>query len=190
MSKELAREKGIEGYIKKKYPDVYQLLKQESEKSGKPIIELLTEFANYGLSVKRYAGVLTEKDLENLDPKSLYVAIKLLNWASQQYFTTLAYSNIASIQTMHQLLMQMMSYYQGLYSEGEGEKMATPPLMLPPARADRISKLVDLVTEGIRAFNAMMYNQVTNQTPQPIQQPIPSSVAKKLVETAKKASEE
>ena len=190
MSKELAREKGIEGYIKKKYPQVYEFLRAEADKKGKTVTELLVEYANYGASIKKWGSMVTLEDLKDVDPKALYVAIKLLNWASQQYFTTLAYANVSAIQAMHQLMMQQMTWWQSMYAteeSGEG-KIVTPPMpSLPPQRASKLDKLVELIIEGIRAFNTTMQQGVQQNMAKKVGGTVESKakeIAKKVVSKA------
>jgi len=182
--KELARVKGIEGYIKKKYPNLYEFFKKESEKKGKPVIELIMEYANFGASVKQWGATITPEELEGLDPKSLYIALKLMEWISQKFFTVLAYANVSTVQAMHQMVMQQMALMQGMGEESGGG--GAPVIMPAPARAHRLDKLVDLVREGIRAFNIMMQQQVSQQSSS---QSTTSSIARRIAERLKASSE-
>ncbi|MCD6418482.1 hypothetical protein J7M00_06850 [bacterium] len=191
MSKELAQVKGIEGYIKKKMPDIYEELKAVADKQGEPLINILVKYAQYGLGVQKYQKVITPDDLEGVDPKAIYIAIKLLNWASQQYFTTLAYANVSSLQALHQMLMNMMNWYAMMAQPSEGEEgkavtMPMVPMPMAPKQTDKFEKFMEMVTEGIRAFNTMMQGQVAGQVnPQPQQQTIPVEMAKRIAKEGK-----
>jgi len=178
----IAQEKGVEGWIKKAYPELYEVFKREAEASGRKIIDVIMEHANYGLSVKRYQGLISEEDLKDITPKSLYASIKLLNWASQQYFTTLAYANVSVVEALQQLVFNVMMRIQSMYyggGGGEGGKGggAVPPPIPPMYRKTIADKIVDLVIEGLRTGRAMIESSTAP----------PQSVSKRAVEKSVKA---
>jgi hypothetical protein len=147
--RERSQKTGVEGVIARKYPELYQKLKDISQKTGQSVLDLLVAYTNWALELREYSTVVTEEDLKNIDAKSLYSALKMLLFFEERYIRLASYMNIATA-------MQVLDYLRTLYYPQPSTTTTSTPAIIPPPpqpQPDRVSQILNAVLRAIEMFS-------------------------------------
>lgn len=160
------QEKGVEGVIRRKAPELYEYLKTVSSQTGESIIDLLINYTNALLQAQRYSSIITEADLKKVTPESLYSSIKLVMWLDEMYSRRRLTDHLGQLlQTLETMIrIQQMIYYPQSSSQTSQAPLPPPP---PINWQQKLSQLVEAITEGIRLFTRL--SQSSPQTLPPSQ---------------------
>lgn len=139
-----AQEKGIEGFLKRYNPVLYEKLKALSEQTGSSIPELLSNYTEWALEIREYSTLITKEDLKNITPEALYSALKFILFFEERYIRTMSYISISNALAILDVINRLAQQQQ------VPPVIPTPPQ--PQPQPDRFSKLVDAVIRGIEAF--------------------------------------
>jgi len=148
--KETARRLGVEGVLARKYPELYQKLKELSAKTGQSVLDLLASYTNWALELREYSTYVTDEDLKNVTPESLYSALKLLLFFEERYIRLASYVNIS---TATAILDYVKSLYYPIQTQTSPSQPPPPIPMIPPSQPDRFTKLMDAILRAIEIFS-------------------------------------
>jgi hypothetical protein len=151
VKKEIAREKGIEGVFAKRYPELYERLKQIAEQTNQSVIDLIASYTNWALELREFSGVLTKEDLKNITADSLYSAMKLLLFLEERYLRIAGYISWNN-------LIALLDVFNRMYMAYSGSQSQTPPapilpLPSPQQEADKTGKLFDVILKTLEYFS-------------------------------------
>jgi len=146
--KELAREKGVEGVIAKKYPQLYERLKTLSEQTGQSIIDLLASYTNWALEIREFSTLVTPEDLMKITPEALYSALKLLLFFEERYIRLASYVNVSQGLAVFDALRQLLLSTQ--VTQQQSAQQPLLPLVPQPSTVDR---LVSAIVRAIEMFS-------------------------------------
>ncbi len=144
-----SQKSGVEGVIARKYPELYQKLKELSTRTGQSVLDLLVAYTNWALELREYSTIITEEDLKNIDAKSLYSALKMILFFEERYIRLASYMNIATA-------MQVLEYLRTLYYPQQSTTTAQTPVIIPPSapqQPDRVSQILNAVLRAIEMFS-------------------------------------
>jgi hypothetical protein len=150
QEKETARRLGVEGVLARKYPELYQKLKDLSVKTGQSVLDLLASYTNWALELREYSTYVTDEDLKNVTPESLYSALKLLLFFEERYIRLASYVNIS---TATAILDYVKSLYYPISTQSSPSQPPPPLPPIPPSQPDRFTKLMDAVLRAIEMFS-------------------------------------
>jgi len=148
--KETARRLGVEGVLARKYPELYQKLKDLSVKTGQSVLDLLASYTNWALELREYSTYVTDEDLKNVTPESLYSALKLLLFFEERYIRLASYVNIS---TATALLDYIKSLYYPIPQQASPSQPPPPLPPIPPSQPDRFTRLMDAILRAIEMFS-------------------------------------
>jgi len=148
--RETARRLGVEGVLARKYPELYQRLKDLSVKTGQSVLDLLASYTNWALELREYSTYVTEEDLKNITPQSLYAALKLLLFFEERYIRLASYVNIS---TATAILDYVKSLYYPIQVQSSPSQPPPPIPIIPPSQPDRFTKLMDAIVRAIEMFS-------------------------------------
>lgn len=153
------QEKGVEGVIRRKYPEFYEYLRSIASESGQNILDLIVSYAYKFLEAQRFSTIITEADLQKITPQSLYASIKLVMWLDEMYskrrLTEALGQLLQTLETMIRI-QQMIYYPQSSSSQGTQVAPVPPP---PINWQQKVSQLLDAIVEGIRLFSRISSSQ-------------------------------
>jgi hypothetical protein len=150
QEKETARRLGVEGVLARKYPELYQKLKDLSVKTGQSVLDLLASYTNWALELREYSTYVTDEDLKNVTPESLYSALKLLLFFEERYIRLASYVNIS---TATAILDYVKSLYYPVSTQSSPSQPPPPLPPIPPSQPDRFTKLMDAILRAIEMFS-------------------------------------
>ena len=148
-ARERSQKTGVEGVIARKYPELYQKLKELASKTGQSVLDLLVAYTNWALELREYSTIVTEEDLKNVDAKSLYSALKMILFFEERYIRLASYMNIATA-------MQVLDYLRTLYYPQPSTTPTQTPTIIPPPpqpQPDRVSQVLNAVLRAIEMFS-------------------------------------
>lgn len=158
--RERAQEKGVEGVIARKYPDLYERVKEVAEVTGESVLDIIYKYAKWALEVQKFSSVLTMEDLKNVSPEALLAAMKMLLFFEQQYFKAIAYANLAQAVQLVQTWQQLFTPY----TTGGKEVIPQPP---PPSTVERwvnaILRAIELFTMGREEVRRSLAKEVATE---------------------------
>jgi len=148
--RETARRLGVEGVFARKYPELYRRLKDLAEKTGQSFIDLLASYTNWALELREYSTYITEEDLKNVTPQSLYAALKMLLFFEERYIRLASYVNIS---TATAILDYVKSLYYQFPTQTSPSQPPPPIPIIPPSQPDRFTRLMDAILRAIEMFS-------------------------------------
>jgi hypothetical protein len=151
VKKELAREKGIEGVFAKRYPELYERLKQIAEQTNQSIVDLIASYTNWALELREFSSVLTKEDLRNITPDSLYSAMKLLLFLEERYLRIAGYINWNSLIALIDVFNRMALAYQTSSSQSSPSPII--PFIPSQPEPDRSNRLLEMVLKTLEYFS-------------------------------------
>jgi hypothetical protein len=147
--KELAREKGVEGVIAKKYPQLYERLRTLSEQTGQSVIDLLASYTNWALEIREFSTLVTPEDLHEITPKALYSALKLLLFFEERYIRLASYVNVSQGLAVFDALRQLLLSTQ----VAQQQSTQQPLLPLVPPQPSTVDRLINSIVKAIEMFS-------------------------------------
>ena len=140
------RERGAEGVIARKYPQLYEKLKEISERTGQSILDLLASYTNWALEIREFSSMVTQEDLANITPESLYASLKLLMFFEERYIRLISYMNVANALAIFNALRELLTYST---TAATAQQTTAPLLPLVPPQPSRVERLIDAILRGI-----------------------------------------
>jgi hypothetical protein len=150
QEKETARRLGVEGVLARKYPELYQKLKDLSVKTGQSVLDLLASYTNWALELREYSTYVTDEDLKNVTPQSLYSALKLLLFFEERYIRLASYVNIS---TATAILDYVKSLYYPVQVQSSPSQPPPPLPLIPQQQSDRFTRLMDAILRAIEMLS-------------------------------------
>jgi hypothetical protein len=147
--KELAREKGVEGVIAKKYPQLYERLKTLSEQTGQSVIDLMASYTNWALEIREFSTLVTPEDLTKITPEALYSALKLLLFFEERYIRLASYVNVSQGLAVFDALRQLLLSTQVAQQQSQ---QPLPSLLIPP-QPSTVDRLINSIVRAIEMFS-------------------------------------
>ena len=145
--KELAQMKGIEGWFKRNYPELYAELKAEAEESGIPLTELIVRYVYWYREIKKGETFITKDDLKNVTPDSLLAAVKFFNYTLSQYIKIISYVNISQALTLLNYMLQLRGYPTTEVKTGG----LLPTITLPEEKS-KLDRVITSIIKGLETF--------------------------------------
>lgn len=146
--REKARETGIEGYIARKDPELYEFLKTEAKASGLAFTEYILGLLKWAYEIRTYTSFITKQDLENIKPECLYSALRFLQFFEKQYFNILAYAQVSAVTQIYTIVEQIMAMRR--METPRPTETGLPPL--PPPTPSTVQRIVDAILRAIEMF--------------------------------------
>jgi len=139
------RERGIEGVVARKYPQLYEKLKDISERTGQSVLDLMASYTNWAIEVREFSTMVTHEDLANVTPESLFASLKLLLFFEERYIRLISYMNVANALAIFNALRELLTYSTTTTTQ----QAPSPILPLVPQQPSRLERLLDAIIKGI-----------------------------------------
>jgi hypothetical protein len=146
---ELAREKGVEGVLAKKYPDLYERLKQISEQTGQSILDLIASYTNWALEIREFSTLVTPEDLKRINSEALYSALKLLLFFEERYIRMASYVNVSQALAIFDALRQLYIATAPMQTQQQQQ----PIIPFVPPQPSTIDRFINAVVRAIEIFS-------------------------------------